>query len=586
MAQYSAQKIDPITFEIVRNALDSITDQMGLTVRRTARSTIAKDMGDYTSAIADAEGNIVAEGLGISLHMGAIADSMPYILAAFPGGFAPGDVIISNDPYHGGTHLPDIIIVRPIFQPGGPLVGFAGILSHHADIGGRIFGGHGTGSTEIFQEGLRLAPLKFYEAGRPNPTLHKILELNVRVPNDVFGDLSAQMAGCLTAEREYLKLVDKYGLETLNGYMRELADYSERVARQAIRQLPEGTYEFVDYLDDDGVSPEAEPVRIAVKLTIHGDSMTIDLSDSSPQAKSAINALASAVRAPAILAVRTALRVDVPLNVGLTRCIELVTKPGTIVHPVFPAPVASRAIVSFRVLDAVSGALAQAVPDRMTAANEGGVCVITMGGYTTEGHGYLLKDIVGGSLGARPTKDGLEGVSGIIGNVANNSVETEESIHPVRIEQYGFVPDSAGAGTYRGGVAMVRDFRFLEEDASLFVRSDRRKFRPWGLAGGQAGAASWNILNPAGTAAPDRPDVPEEVLPTKGERRIRRGDLLRVRSAGAGGHGHPFERDPELVRRDVKNELVTVEGARRDYGVVIAADGQVDEAATHRLRSG
>jgi N-methylhydantoinase B len=501
---------------------------------------------------------------------------MPFVMDAFRGDFAPGDVIITNDPYHGGTHLPDIIIIRPIFQPGGSLVGFAGILSHHADIGGRIFGGHGTGSTEIFQEGLRLPPLKLYEAGRPNYTLHKVLDLNVRVPNDVFGDLAAQMAGCLTAEREYLKLVEKYGLEALTGYMRELADYSERVARQAIAALPEGTYEFSDYLDDDGVSADAEPVKIHVKLSIHGDSMTLDFSESSPQAKSAINALASAVRAPAILAVRTALRVDVPLNVGLTRCIDLITKPGTIVHPVFPAPVASRALTSFRVLDAVSGALAQAVPDRMTAANEGGVCVVTMGGYTAAGKGYLLKDIVGGSLGARPYKDGLEGVSGIIGNVANNSAEVEESIHPVLIEQYGFVADTAGAGRYRGGAAMVRDFRFLEEEASLFVRSDRRKFRPWGLAGGQPGAPSWNILNPG-------PD--EEILPTKGERRIRRGDLLRMATAGAGGHGTPSERDPELVKRDVRNGLVTVEGAKRDYGVVIGPDGEIDAAAMAQLRA-
>lgn len=572
-----AKAIDPATLEVLNNAFGTIADEMTLTIIRTAYSVVSKELMDFSAAICTPTGEMAAQGLGLLLHLGAIPEAMQAVRKEFGDTLEPGDVVILNDPYNGGTHLPDVIMVRPLFSRRRELLGYAVLITHHSDMGGQVPGSRMTGCTEIFQEGLRIPPLKLYSRGELNTTLMRMIESNVRTPVEVAGDLRAQYAACYRAEQGLMELADRYGADELRAYMDELLEYGERLARTQIAAFPEGVYRFVDHLDDDG-APSGEPVRIVLTLTVKGGRVTADFTGTAPQVKSGINANRGAVASGVFWGVRAMIAAEVPENSGYQRTIEVVTQPGTVVHPLFPAPVAARGIMCHRIAEMTVGALAQATPERAWAAGEGGPSGATIGGFSPAGEPFLFADIMGGGTGARATRDGVEGIFTPTSNARNVSIEILEAEQPVMVNRYGFMLDTAGPGRHRGANALVREWRFLGERGMLSIRGDRKRFRPWGLAGGSAGAPSSNVLNP-GTDG-------ETIVPMKLVRELRRGDVIRHQQAGGGGYGDPLERDPALVARDVRDERISPSCAHREYGVVLDASGRgVAEAETAELRA-
>jgi len=482
---------------------------------------------------------------------------------------------IMNDPFDGGMHLPDIFIFKPIFKEGRRLA-FAATICHHADVGGRVPGSNASDSTEIYQEGLRIPPLKLYDAGKRNDTIWSIIEKNVRIPVQVFGDLRAQLAACHIAETQFLELVDEYGEETVNVYMAEIMDYAERLTRAAVSDLPDGEHSFEDWIDDDGIDID-KPIRLFVTITKKGDEMTFDWTGSADQVKGAINNTLSFTKAASYTAVRSILPDGIPNNEGVFRAIQVKAPAGTIANAVLPAACAARGLTGFRMVDCAFGALALLVPDKVGAASDGGNTGVSIGGYDANRKPYIFVDFACGTWGGRPWADGLQGNSNIFANMASQSIEVIEAEQPMQILSYEFLTDRAGAGEFRGGAPYQRDYRFLEKEAVLQVRSDRRAVRPYGLYGGRAGKPSMNYLNPDGENRP---------LTTKPTMNIARGDVFRHELAGGGGWGDPYKRDPRAVLQDVRNELVSVGAAREEYGVAVDAETwTVDLAVTETLRA-
>ena len=568
-------EIDPITFAVIKNGLDSIVDEMAYDVIRTARSEIVKDVMDYSAAICDADGNMIAQAKTVALHLGAVPEAMGVVLEQYGDDMNEGDAIILNDPYQGGMHLPDIFMFMPIFNH-GTLQGFTVVICHHTDVGGRVAGSNASDSTEIFQEGLRIPALKLFQGGQQNETLFKLIEQNVRLPDRVIGDLKAQFAACRTGAREMRRLLERYGAETAQGYFTELLDYAERMTREEIREWPDGTYEFTDYIDDDGFSDT--PLPITISITVHGDSLTVDYEGSAPQVPAALNSTRSYTNSCTYLSVKCVLKGDIPNNAGVFRPIGVKTPESSIVNPKMPAACAARALTGYRVVDAMFGALAQIVPDRVPAAGEGGNTVVCLGGYRKDGSPFIIVDMICGAWGGRPDKDGIEAITNPSQNLSNTPVETMESQHPVRVEEYALVPDSCGAGEYRGGLGIARSYRLLAREAGLQLRADRMKIRPYGLAGGTEAAASQNEVT-------DRSGV-RVSLPSKINRGLKEGELVRHVQPGGGGFGDPLVRDPTKVAYDVWNSKITADYAIAHHKVVVdPVSGALDEAATIALRS-
>ncbi|BBK40706.1 hydantoinase B/oxoprolinase [Allostella vacuolata] len=569
----AAAALDPITFAVVKNAMDAIVDEIAYTVIRTAKSEIVKDVMDYSAAICDARGEMVAQAKTIAQHLGAIPEAMASVQARWAGRIAPGDAIILNDPYLGGMHLPDIFMFHPVFHEGAVLAWIV-VICHHTDVGGRVPGSNAADSTEIFQEGLRLPPLKLFEAGRINETLEAVIAINVRVPDRVLGDLHAQHAACQVGAREIGRMIQRYGGAGFSGYLDALLDYAERMTREEIRTWPDGTYRFTDHIDSDGLSDA--PVPLSVAITVAGDQLTVDWAGSSPQVRAAINSTLSYTKSNTFLSVRCALKGDIPNNAGVFRAITVTAPEGSVLNPQPPAAVAARALTGYRVMDTMFGALAQIVPDVMPAAGEGGNTVVCIAGRKPDRSPFIVVDMISGCWGGRPDQDGIEAITNPSQNLSNAPVEVMERTHPVRIESYALVPDSCGAGRWRGGLGLERSYRLLADEAVLQLRADRVLYAPYGLDGGGTGGPAGNWL---GEGAARR------ALPGKVTMEMRRGEVLTHHQAGGGGHGDPFARDPERVAHDVWNGKVSVEFARTRHGVAVdAATGTVDAAETTRLR--
>ena len=566
---------DPIEFELFKNSIFSIADEMAVTITRTTYSGVLKDNMDFSTAFADADGKMVAQGLTLPGHLGSIPTALAATMRHYGDTMAPGDVFIMNDPFDGGMHLPDIFVFKPIYRDGVRLA-FAATICHHTDVGGRVAGSNASDSTEIYQEGLRIPPLKFYEAGRRNETVVKFIEKNVRVPVKVMGDLRAQLAACNSGEKQFLDLVDTYGVDKIGPYLEEILDYAERMTRAAIKELPDGEFSFEDWIDDDGVE-FGKPIRLFVTLTKKGDNLLADWTGTSEQVKGAINNTLSFTQAAVYCCVRSVLPKGIPNNEGVFRAIKVTAPEGTIANMVLPGACAARGLTGFRMVDCCFGALAMMLPDQVFAASDGGNTGISIGGYDSHRNPFIYVDFTCGTWGGRPFADGLDGNSNMHANMASTSVEITEAEHPIEILAYEFVPDKSGAGKYRGGTPYRRDYRLLEEEAVLQVRSDRRDFRPYGLYGGYPGKPSMNFLNPTGQN--DQP-VKAKITMT-----MKRGDVLRHELAGAAGWGDPLERDPKAVLRDVRNEMISVDTARRDYGVAVDIDTwSIDESETEKLR--
>ena len=403
-----ARDIDPITFEVIRNGLDSLVDEMALTIMRTAHSGVVKDAMDYSTAFCDSRGQVIAQGLTITLHLGSFSGAVRSVLDRYAGAIEPEDMYILNDPYgSGGIHLPDIYVIKPVFVD-DELQGFAATVAHHTDVGGIVPGSNSTDSVEVYQEGIRIPTLKLYDRGVPSEAIFAIIEKNVRVPDKVLGDMRAQIAALNIGEREFHHLAGRYGAATVRRYMDALLDYTEGLAREEILRLPDGAYEFTDYIDADNI--EEGPVVIHVKLTIAGDRVIADLEGSSPQVKAGINSPLTFTKSAVYGAVRLVMDPDIPNAEGYQRLIEVRAPKASVVAGELPAACGARGITGFRVMDAVMGALGQAVPDRVPADGDGGNTIISIGGYHADGEPFAFVDLICGARGGRPAGDGPDGV--------------------------------------------------------------------------------------------------------------------------------------------------------------------------------
>ncbi len=567
-------RFDPVRLELIKNAIGSVVDEMTLTVVRIAYSSIMRDTMDLSSAFCDRDGRMIAQGLSLPLHLGSIPDAMDCVLERWGGDMAPGDVIVLNDPYHGGMHLPDIFMFKPVFME-DDLFGFTVLVAHHNDMGGRVPGSSAADSTEIYQEGIRIPVVKLYEKGEPNSTLFDLLQLNVRQPEVILGDVHAQYAACRTGERGMLELIERYGADELYDAFDALLDYSERGARDIIDAIPDGVYHYTDHLDDDGIN-FGTPVPIAVAVHVDGDELTVDFDGSAAQVDGAINATLSFAKSAIYFAVRSIMVSDVPNNAGFFRPIHAKAALGTIMNPQPPGAVAARGVTGFRIIDALAGALAQAVPHLVRAPGEGGTTSYSIAGYDADGTYSQFREAVMGAWGAGQERDGIDGVANPAANISNAPIEVIENMAPIRVERYELVPDSGGPGQWRGGLGVLRQLKYLGAGARLQLRSDRREHPPFGIAGGGAGRASDNnFFN--GDAW--------ERLPTKFVHPIQPDQIICHTTAGGGGFGDPFDRPPDHVLNDVRDGKVSIQAAARDYGVAITeTDLTVDAEATAALR--
>jgi 5-oxoprolinase (ATP-hydrolysing)/N-methylhydantoinase A len=534
---------DAIAVRILDNALATLADEMATTVFRTAHSAVVRDAMDFSAALCDANGETVAQAVTIPLQLGSIPNAMRTLHEKFGSSFQPGDVYLVNDPFDGASHTPDLFVVKPSFA-GGELIGFAVTVAHHGDVGGRVPGTAACDSTEVFQEGLRLPWLKLVDGGEPVEALYEIIRANVRLPHELLGDLAAQVAACHIGDRGLQELAARY--EDLGGLMKALLDHTERLLRAEIARWPDGVAEFVDYIGSDGI--DVCDVPIAVRLTVSGDELTADFSDSAPMVRGSLNCTPSFVEAAVYHSVMAASAIEIPRTGGALRPITVVTKPATVVHVVMPNASSMRGIAGYRVSDVVNGALAQLVPERVPAAGEGGATLAWFAGRV-DGEPFVYNELVVGTWGGRPSGDGNDGLANPCASMANIPVEVAESEWPIVVERYGLVPDSGGAGRHRGGLAVERVWRCVVPDTVLHVRSDRQTHPPYGLAGGSPGAASSNVIV--------RTSGELERLPPMFATVLQPGDRFFHRLAGGGGWGDPRERDPDARARDLYDEKVS-----------------------------
>ncbi len=567
---------DAITEELFRNAISAIGDEMVLTIYRTAYSGVLKNIMDYSAAICDADGRLVAQGLSLPGHLCSIPVSLQAVLRTFGDDVHPGDIFINNDPYDGGMHLPDIFIFRPIFAD-GRVIAYAATICHHTDVGGRVPGSNASDSTEIYAEGLRIPPLKLHEAGTPNTTLLRMIERNVRLPSRVFGDIRSQLAACEIAARGMADLVARHGADGVRDLMVAMMDYSERLTRHCLAELPDGEATFTDWIDDDQIDLGV-PIPLVCTIRKRGDTMEVDWTGSAAQVKGAINNTWSYTAAMSFTAVKSVLSINMPNNDGVFRPIKVIAPEGTITNGRLPAACAARGLTGFRGADCAFGALAKLYPDRVFAASDGGNTGLTIGGYDKDLKPFIYVDFISGAWGGRPWADGLDGNTCMFANMASFSVEVIEAENPLEVLDYAFVPDTGGAGKFRGGMSQRKTWRMLADEGILQVRADRQTHRPYGLQGGGPGAFGANTLDPG---------LPtEQKLHAKLTMTLRKGQVFRHDLPGAGGWGDALQRDLDLVARDLRDGLVTITAAARDYGVVAAGDPPlIDHPATEALRA-
>ena len=479
--------IDPFQLELIKSCFDTIADDMALTLMRTAHSGIVRDSLDFSTALLDADGLTLAQGICTPMHMGSFYDAMRKLIAQYDQRIDPGDVFIFNDPYAAeGQHLPDIYITTPVFTRESPtaksrIVAWATTVAHHSDVGGIVAGSNALGAEEIFQEGLRLPIVKFMARGEPNHALWDVIALNVRTPEKVMGDLQAQLAACRSGEREMLELFDRYGVDSVLDYGTHLQDYAERLTRAEIAEFPDGVYEFTDHIEGLGENPELVVVKTTVAVA--GEDVSIDFTGTSDQIKGGINPTFPFTKASCYAALRSVMVSDIPNCHGFTVPITVTAPKGSLVNPLFPSPCGARGITGYRIIDCLFGALAQALPDRVTADTAGGSTLPTIAGYENA-KAFVFCETFMGTWGATSEHDGQQGVPHMGANQSNVSIEMIESEYPIRIKEYGMLADTGGAGRYRGGLGLVREYEILSDEAILNVRSDKRRFPPHGCSVG------------------------------------------------------------------------------------------------------
>ena len=557
-------RTDPARFEVVKNALYAAAEEMKIVLAKTAYSPLLKVAGDYSCGIFDRAGNMVAQGPDLPIHLGSMPDAVRAVVRAFPE-VLPGDVFIHNDPYQGGSHLPDVNVVAPAFLD-DRLLGFGCVRAHWPDIGSATPGSYGA-VTEIYGEGLRLPPVRLYREGKPEPGIEAIIFANVRTPSERMGDLRAQVAACWRAGQRMAALARKYGADELLGIMDEVLDYSETMMRAALAALPDGEASFEDILDGDGVlapgATEDETFRIKLRITKRGDAITADFAGSDPQVPGPMNAPLTVTASGVFCALKMIADPHslIPPNSGCWRPVRVLAPEGSVVNARLPAPVVyANHEISHRVAEMVMAAMARITPSTVMAGSQGTSAIMTFGGvdYRT-GERYVSYESVKGGFGARPIKDGINGVASTVTNMSNTPIEMIEMSFPVRVEEYALLPDSGGAGTWRGGLGVRRVWRVLEQGSHAAVCCERTVTPPFGLAGGLAGAPARLML--------ELPDGSSRKLVSKGGFIAPAGSRVVMEAPGSGGYGLPCERNRAQIAEDVRDGYVTEAAARRDYGV-------------------
>jgi N-methylhydantoinase B len=548
-----ARRLDPVTVEVVRNKLDGIANEMELTLLKSSFSPIVKEGLDASASLFTLEGETLAQAVAIPIHLATLIPCIRRILTEFDiESMCEGDIYCMNDPYLGGTHLPDVAVVMPVFAAGRPMA-LAATMTHHQDIGGMTPGSVPTDATEVFQEGIRLPALKLRDGERFNDTLLKILRRNVRIPDTFEGDLMAQVAACSVGARRLSALAQTYRDADLSGIFSELLDRSEAMTRHALRSIPNGTYRAVDYLDNDGIDLERR-IRIEVAVTIDDGVMTVDFAGSSAQVRGPFNVVPSGSLAAACYVVRAITDPSIPTNGGCFRPIALRLPEGSIVNPREPAAVNSRTATIKRICGTMLAALAQAVPDRVPADSSGELLVLAFGGTRRDGTRYVTGELVAGGSGAGATKDGVDGIETDATNCMNLPAEALELDAPIRVHRVALRRDSGGAGAQRGGLGVVREYEILYGEVRLTHRGERHFVAPKGRAGGLDGAMARTVIYRAAGG--------QETVPSKLVTSLRAGDRIVFETAGGGGYGDAARRDPDKVRSDLLDGKTSPQGAR------------------------
>lgn len=555
------KKSDPIIMEVINNRLQSIANEMEDSLLKMAFSVIVKEMKDASTAIFDAKGRTIAQSAAMPCQLGFLASSVPAILERFPVSQAKeGDVYLHNDPFNGGSHIPDVTALTPIFYD-GEVIAFAASMVHLADTGG-IAPGVSTSATCVYQEGLCLPPVKFYDGGKPVADIHEIIKQNVRIPDEVMGDLEAQVACGKVGIDRIQSLCQEYGKEVFLETIEGLLDHSEILTRQALEKIPDGTYSFTGYIDNDGVEFDKR-ITLKLSVTIKGSDISFDFTGSSPQTKGPINCVKACTLSTIEYAVKVVTGGEaIPTNEGCFRMIHYIMPEGSIVNATKPAPTGSRGLTVQLLSSTCLGALAKAKPEMINACSGAYAPLLYIGGYNPiTQRSFVSNDNGMCGLGARPGKDGIDAISSDSQNVLAIPVEAFEMSGPLRVVKYGLANDSGGAGEYRGGLGSCKVIRLLEGEVSFTFRGDGFFVPPWGLFGGCAAKVGSGYIK--------RKNGEMISIPSKGDFTLYAGDEIGYESAGGGGYGDPLERKPEFVLRDVLDQRVSYENAEKLYGVSI-----------------
>jgi len=537
--------IDPIQLEVFKHRYAAIAEEMGAVLRKASYSPNIKERRDFSCALFDAKARMIAQAAHIPVHLGSMPLSVAAAIETFqtsenPKGLNPGDMIIVNDPYRGGTHLPDITLVSPVFiqsyevletsDSSHTLFGFVASRAHHADVGGMTPGSMPV-AREIFQEGIIIPPIKLIAAGEVNHAAWDLLLANVRTANERAGDLWAQIASNQRGAKRLQELVSEHGTEKVERYMAAMLDYTERMTRRLLESIPDGEYTFSDYLDNDGVGND--PVLIKVNIHIQGDQAVVDFSGSAPQQRGSVNAVYAITLSAVYYVFRCLIGLDVPNNAGCLAPITVIAPEGCVVNAQHPAPVAGGNVeTSQRITDVLLGALAQAVPDRVPAASQGTMNNVTIGGHDPKtGAPFAYYETIGGGMGALPDRDGISAIHSHMTNTLNTPAEAMEYAYPLRVLRYEVRRASGGSGKFRGGDGIIRDVQVLTE-AQVTLLTERREGQPYGLNGGQPGISGQNVIIRDGGGI---------LLQGKGSTDLLPGDILSIRTPGGGGFGPPPE---------------------------------------------
>jgi N-methylhydantoinase B len=542
---------------VIARFLLATAEEMGATLMRTAFSPNIKERADCSTAIFDAEGQVIALAQRVPIHLGSMVGAVDEILKRFPAkDIVPGDMFVANDPYNGGgTHLPDITVIAPVFID-KRIVAFVANIAHHADVGGMVPGSEAAVCKSIYQEGVRIPPVRIMRAGTLNRDVFDLILLNSRTPGERVGDLQAQFAANTVGARSVLQLFERYGVKESEAAIAGYLDFTEKRFRAAIDRLPAGRYVAEDFLDGNA---EGEVCRIRLALTVAKGRLEFDFSGSDPQLESARNIPYRALLATVYTVAKSLLDPEVPANAGYYRTLKVSAPPGCVVGPVPPAAIGCRSISASVLGDVIARALSQALPDKALAGSGPHHLYVLSGTDPRTGQYFVNYETLAGGYGARANRDGVDGVRVHASGSSNLPVEALEHAYPFRVERYALWDDSSGAGQHRGGAGVVRDYRVLADDIVVSLSSERQHVAAQGMANGGAGVTGEFVLNPGAHDERKLPSAAADV-------RLPRGSVLRIATPAGGGYGEPGKRDPEAVRRDLREERITEHHARQTYG--------------------